>query len=103
MARSSKSRHRNGGVSVDHSVQVPRLKRIEGQVRGIQQMIEQERNSMDIAHQISACIAALRRVQGDLLRDHLTACAEAVISDKLTGTERRRLANEVGDLMIKFG
>jgi DNA-binding FrmR family transcriptional regulator len=101
MARSSKSRH--NGVPVDHTQQLPRLKRIEGQVRGIQQMIEQERNCVDIAHQISACIAALRRVQGDMLRDHLTACAEGVINGKLSDTERRRLADEVGDLLIKFG
>lgn len=100
MARSNKKAH--GGVPVDHTRQVPRLKRIEGQVRGLQQMIEAERNCIEIAHQISACVAALRRVQGDMLRDHLAACAEAVTRGELTAVERRRMADEVGDLIAKL-
>lgn len=100
MGRSSKG---HGGVPVDHTQQLPRLRRIEGQVRGLQQMIESERNCIDIAHQIGACIAALRRVQGDMLRDHLTALAEAVVTGKLSEAERRRLADEVGTLTAKLG
>jgi CsoR family transcriptional regulator, copper-sensing transcriptional repressor len=45
-----------------HTKQLPRLKRIEGQVRGLQQMIENERDCVEIARQIFAVIAALRRV-----------------------------------------
>ena len=99
MKRSNKE---HGGVSVDHTKQLPRLRRIEGQVRGLQQMIQSGRNCVDVAHQISACIAALRRVQGDMLRDHLAACAEAVVEGHISETERRRLAEEVGDLMTRL-
>jgi len=52
----------------NHAKQLTRLKRIEEQVRGLQQMIENERDCVEIAHQINAVIAALRRVQGDMAR-----------------------------------
>ena len=73
----------NSGNGANHTKQLPRLKRIEGQVRGVQQMIENERDCVEIAHQINAVIAALRRVQGDMVRDHVTALAESSIAGKL--------------------
>ena len=99
MGRSSKA---HGGVPVDHTNQLPRLRRIEGQVRGLQQMIESERNCVEIAHQIGAVVAALRRVEGDMLRDHLAALAEATVSGGLSAAERRRLADEFGSLVAKL-
>ncbi len=93
---------RHGGVAADHSRQLPRLRRIEGQVRGLQQMIEGGRDCADIAHQINAVIAALRRVQADMLRDHLGACAEAALSGNLPEAERRRLLEEVGKLVARL-
>ena len=87
----------------NHTKQLPRLKRIEGQVRGLQQMIENERDCVEIAHQISAVIAALRRVQGDMVRDHLTALAESSIAGNLPGAKARRLASDVGALMARLG
>ena len=89
----------HGGVVVDHARQLPRLRRIEGQVRGLQQMVKNERNCLDVVHQISAAIAALRRVQGDMLREHLAACGRAAVTGKLSEAERRRLADEVGSLL----
>jgi len=87
----------------NHTGQLPRLKRIEGQVRGLQQMIENERDCVEIAHQINAVIAALRRVQGDMVRDHVTALAESSIAGKLPSAKARRLANDVGALMARLG
>jgi CsoR family transcriptional regulator, copper-sensing transcriptional repressor len=76
---------------------------IEGQVRGLQQMIENERDCVEIAHQINAVIAALRRVQGDMVRDHPTALAESSMAGKLPAAKARRLANDVGILMAWLG
>ena len=87
----------------NHAKQLPRLKRIEGQVRGLQQMIENERDCVEIAHQINAVIAALRRVQGDMVRDHLTSLAESSIGGKMPIAKARRLANDVGVLMARLG
>ena len=99
MGRSGKA---HGGVPVDHTKQLPRLRRIEGQVRGLQQMIEGERDCVDIAHQITAAVAALKRVRGDMLRDHLAGCARTAVTGDLSEAERRRLADEVGRLMAKL-
>jgi DNA-binding FrmR family transcriptional regulator len=95
------SEDRHGGVPVDHSRQLPRLRRIEGQVRGLQQMIEGGRYCVDIAHQINAVVAALRRVQADMLRDHLQAIATATTRGDLLEEERKRLADEVAQLLAK--
>jgi DNA-binding FrmR family transcriptional regulator len=99
MSGSEEEKHR--GVHVDHVRQIPRLRRVEGQVRGLQKMIEDGRYCVDVARQIEAVIAALRRVQGDMLRDHLRALVEATVMGDLPEAERRRLADEVADLTTK--
>ena len=79
----------------EHGDQLPRLQRIEGQVRGLQKMIESERNCLDITHQISAIINALRRVQIDMLHHHLAALGETLVAGNLSAQERRELADEI--------
>ena len=95
------SEERHGGVHVDHKHQLPRLRRIEGQVRGLQQMIVDERHCLEVAQQINAAVAALRRVQADMLRDHLKALVTASVTNDLPAAERQRLAQEVADLLAK--
>ena len=94
-------KHPHGKVPVHHKRQLPRLRRIEGQVRGLQQMIETERYCVDVANQINAVIAALRRVQADMLRDHMQACVEASMTGDLSESERLRLADELARLMAR--
>ncbi len=89
----------HGGIEVKHDRQQPRLSRIEGQVRGLQKMIDAERNCLDIIHQISAIINALRRVQNDMLRDHLAALGEAIIAENITPQKRREMADELAALL----
>jgi DNA-binding FrmR family transcriptional regulator len=89
----------HGGVTVNHKQQLPRLRRIEGQVRGIQQMIDTERYCVDVAHQIDAVIAALRRVQSDMIRDHMHGLVQASVASNLSQEERQRLADEIGSLI----
>ena len=91
----------HGGNEVDHRRQIPRLRRIEGQVRGLQQMIETGRYCVDVANQINAVVAALRRVQADMLRDHMKACVEASMTGDLSQGERHRLAEELSKLIAK--
>jgi DNA-binding FrmR family transcriptional regulator len=92
---------KHGGVEVDHRRQIPRLRRIEGQVRGLQEMIETGRYCIDIAQQLNAAIAALRRVQSDMLRDHLRACVEASLEGHMPDAERRRIIDEVAALLAR--
>ena len=85
-----------------HREQFPRLRRIEGQVRGLQQMIENERDCLDVTHQISATINALRRVQVDMLQKHLAALGEKVMDGTLTSSERRSVAEEIARHLRKL-
>jgi DNA-binding FrmR family transcriptional regulator len=65
-------------------------------------MIEDGRYCVEVAQQINAVIAALRRVEGDMLRDHLRACVEATVNGNLPDEERRRLVDEITALIAKI-
>ncbi|OGX06901.1 MAG: hypothetical protein A3G87_00645 [Omnitrophica bacterium RIFCSPLOWO2_12_FULL_50_11] len=58
------------------------LRRIEGQVRGIQRMIGEERYCVDILNAVGAILGALKKVEADILRDHLDSCARAAFTSK---------------------
>ncbi len=88
---------------VDHSRQLPRLRRIEGQARGLQQMIEEQRPCLDVINQIGAVTAALKRVQTDMLREHLAAISRTSICGKLSDKELRFLADEVSAVFKRLG
>ena len=53
-----------------------RLKRIEGQVRGLLKMVDDDRYCIDVITQIQAITAALKKVEGEILKDHVTHCVE---------------------------
>ena len=64
----------------EHKDQVQkRLRRIEGQVRGLQQMVEDDRYCIDILTQVSAVTKALQAVAMELLGDHLAHCVSEAI------------------------
>jgi DNA-binding FrmR family transcriptional regulator len=68
------------GVDPDAKARnVVRLRRIEGQVRGLQKMLEDDRYCVDIMTQIASVQEALRAVGRELLRNHLRHCATAAI------------------------
>ena len=76
-----------------------RLSRIEGQVRGIARMVEQDRYCIDIVTQIGAVRAALRKVEEEVLRDHVGHCVEGAIASGNKSQQRRKIA----ELMDVFG
>ena len=69
-----------------------RLSRIEGQVRGLSKMVEEERYCIDIVTQISAVRAALRRVEEEVLKDHVSHCVEGAIASGDKADQRRKIA-----------
>ena len=73
------------------------LKRIEGQVRGIAQMIEEDRYCTDIIQQAAAVQESLRSVAKNLLRNHLTHCAAAAMSED--GPKRDDMIEELLELV----
>ena len=69
-----------------------RLNRIEGQVRGLARMVEEDRYCIDIVTQISAVRAALRRVEEEILRDHVAHCVEHAIVSGDEDEQRQKIA-----------
>jgi DNA-binding FrmR family transcriptional regulator len=69
-----------------------RLQRIEGQVRGLIRMVEGDRYCIDIITQISAARAALRKVEEEVLRDHVAHCVEHAIASGNKAEQRRKVA-----------
>jgi len=69
-----------------------RLNRIEGQVRGLARMVEEDRYCIDIVTQIAAVRAALRRVEEEILRDHVAHCVEHAIASGNRTDQRRKIA-----------
>jgi CsoR family transcriptional regulator, copper-sensing transcriptional repressor len=68
-----------------------RLNRIEGQVRGIARMVEDDRYCIDIVTQIAAVRAALRRLEEEVLRDHVAHCVEHAIASGNKADRRRKI------------
>ncbi len=75
-----------------------RLGRIEGQVRGLARMVEADRYCIDIVTQISAVRAALRRVEEEILREHVAHCVAHAIKSGDKADQRRKVA-ELMDVM----
>ncbi|KRR23563.1 MULTISPECIES: metal-sensitive transcriptional regulator [Bradyrhizobium] len=69
-----------------------RLSRIEGQVRGLSRMVDEDRYCIDIVTQISAVRAALRRVEEEVLRDHVAHCVEHAITSGNKADQREKIA-----------
>jgi DNA-binding FrmR family transcriptional regulator len=69
-----------------------RLSRIEGQVRGLARMVDEDRYCIDIVTQIAAVRAALRRVEEEVLRDHVAHCVEHAIASGNKSDQREKIA-----------
>ena len=69
-----------------------RLNRIEGQVRGISKMVDENRYCIDVITQISAAQAALRRVEEVVLKDHVGHCVEHAIASGNKSEQRKKIA-----------
>lgn len=68
-----------------------RLSRIEGQVRGLARMVEEDRYCIDVVTQISAVRAALRRVEEEVLQDHVAHCVEHAIASGNKAEQRKKI------------
>ncbi len=102
----SRRREADGGrkaVGVDPGIReanLRRLRRIEGQVRGLQRMVEEGRYCADILVQVSAVCEALRTVGAELLRNHLRHCATAAI--RRSPKEAEAMYGELVELFQRY-
>ena len=75
-----------------------RLNRIEGQVRGLSRMVDEDRYCIDVVTQVSAVRAALRRAEEEILRDHVGHCVEHAIASGDKREQRKKIA-EIIDVL----
>ncbi len=85
-----------------HAGQLQRLRRIEGQVRGLARMVEEERYCVDILTQLRAARAALRRVEEAVLRDHVEHCVAQALRSGDRGAQKEKV-DELLDVLGRFG
>jgi CsoR family transcriptional regulator, copper-sensing transcriptional repressor len=89
-------------VRVDPDIKdrnLKRLRRIEGQVRGLQKMVEEDRYCPDIMTQVSSVHEALRAVGRELMRNHLKHCATTAIRSNKADAEA--MYDELVEMMYK--
>lgn len=84
----------------DTSSTIKRLARIEGQVRGVARMLEEERYCMDVLHQVHAIKAALARVEDAILANHASSCVEEAIASGDADDQRAKFS-ELVDLLAR--
>jgi DNA-binding FrmR family transcriptional regulator len=77
-----------------------RLNRIEGQVRGLARMVQDDRYCIDIVTQLAAVRAALRRAEEEILADHAAHCVENAIASG-NKAEQRRKVSELIDVLSR--
>jgi CsoR family transcriptional regulator, copper-sensing transcriptional repressor len=77
------------------------LKRIEGQVRGLQKMLEDDRYCIDVVTQVEAVRAALSRVEADLLRQHLEHCVHKAMRSRRPEDQSRVVDELVGVFRLR--
>jgi len=80
-----------------HEDALHRLKNIEGHVRGIQRMVEEEQYCIDVIRQINAVQAALNKVSGIILEGHLNSCLITAIRGD-DPEERERVLKEINEV-----
>lgn len=79
----------------------PRLARIEGQVKGIRNMVQSDRYCVDILLQLSAVISALKKVEDLVMENHLNTCVTDALKSEDESESQLKIA-ELMDVMAKF-
>ena len=86
-------------MKLEKDATIRRLNRIEGQVRGIVRMIDEERYCIDILQQMQAIKSAFDKVEDAILKDHAATCVESAIASGSEEDQRRKFA----ELIDLFG
>lgn len=84
-----------------HEEQLPALKRIEGQVKGIQRMINDKRYCVDIITQVHSIIGALYRVENNIFKKHIDGCVVHALKGK-SESEKEKKISEIITLIQRF-
>jgi DNA-binding FrmR family transcriptional regulator len=85
-----------------HQKLLTRLARIEGQVRGVSRMVEEDRYCIDILNQMQAVKTALKRVEEEILKNHAAHCVAHAIKSG-TAKEQTKKFSELVELFSRYG
>ncbi len=85
----------SGNLVSDNSAIIKRLSRIEGQVRGVARMIEEDRYCIDILHQVQAIKSALSQAESEILKNHAHHCVEEAITAGSAKAQREKFSELV--------
>ena len=88
-------------MNIDHASQLSYLKKIEGQIRGIQKMIQERRYCVDIITQVHSVIGALYRIENEIFRRHIESCVVNALKGK-SEKEKQRKIEEIVELVSRF-
>jgi len=84
-----------------HREELERLRKIEGQIRGVQKMIAEGRYCVEILQLLSSIQGAIEKVEDQILRRHLEGCVSHAVKSG-SSKERNEKFNEILDLVSKF-
>jgi DNA-binding FrmR family transcriptional regulator len=83
----------------DHKKLADRISRVEGQVRGLKKMVQEDRDCFEVLKQIAAASGALRSIGMMILEDHLKGCVSDAIRNR---TNEDELIRQAIDIFLKF-
>jgi len=83
----------------DHSKVISRINRIEGQVRGLKRMVEDDRDCLHVLKQIAAASGALRSLGAVILEEHLRGCVSTAIQNQ---DNESQMIGQVIEIFNKF-
>jgi DNA-binding FrmR family transcriptional regulator len=83
----------------DHPKLIARINRIEGQIRGLKKMVQEDRDCLQVLKQVAAASGALRSLGAMILEDHLKGCVTTAIR---TEGDESRMISEVVEIFNKF-
>jgi len=86
---------------ISHDAEIVRLKKIEGQIRGVQKMIQDRRYCIDILTQLSSIVGAISSVEENILDRHLKGCVQQSFT-KGNKDDRQKKIDEVIEVLKKF-
>lgn len=84
-----------------HREAIERLRKIEGQIRGVQKMIGENRYCVDILHVLNSIQGAIGKVENQILRRHLEGCVSRAVKSG-SSKERNEKFNEIMEIIQKF-
>lgn len=98
MATKTKQKTEDKNVTMGHQHEIPRLKRIKGQIDGIERMITDKRYCVEILQQIKAAKSAMQALENSVLKTHLEGCVREAFESKDPMNATKKI-EEISDLL----